>query len=182
MELIDALVKELGVNKQQAEGGTGAIFKLAQDQLAGGDFAKFTGAIPELGKLMKTAPEPETASGGGDLGDMLGKLAGGAGKPQSGGGGLLDALGGLAGGSGKSGAGGGGGLLDLAGKLASAAGGDSQLGQLGKLAQLAGVFEKLGLDPEMVMKFLPIILAFVQKKGGNSLGDLLQGALGTTLK
>ena len=159
MELIDSLVKELGVNKQQAEGGTGAIFELEQQQLAGGDFAKFTSAIPELGKLMKTAPEAKI-----------------------GGGGLLDALGGLGGGSGKTAAGGGGGLLDLAGKLASTAGGDSQLGQLGKLAQLAGVFEKLGLDPEMVMKFLPIILAFVQKKGGNSLGDLLQGALGTALK
>ena len=159
MELIDSLVKELGVNQQQAEGGTGAIFKLAQQQLSGGDFAKFTGAIPELGKFMQTAPEAEDKGGGGLLG-ALGGLGDGGGKPAAGGGGLLD----------------------IAGKLASAAGGDSQLGQLGKLAQLAGVFEKLGIDPAMVMKFLPIILAFVQKKGGNSLGDLLQGALGTALK
>ena len=167
MELIDTLVKELGVNKQQAEGGTGAIFKLAQEQLTGGDFAKFTSAIPELGKLIKSAPESET---------------GGEEKSPSAGGGLLGVLGGLTGGGGKSGAGGGGGLLDLAGKLASAAGGDSPLGQLGKLAQLTGVFEKLGIDPQMVMKFLPIILAFVQKKGGNSLVDLLQTALGTSAK
>jgi len=67
-------------------------------------------------------------------------------------------------------------------KLASATGGDSQLGQLGKLAQLAGAFEKLGLDPGMVAKFVPVILAFIQKKGGTGLADLLQGALGTDAK
>jgi hypothetical protein len=90
----------------------------------------------------------------------------------------LDALGGLAGGSGKPSTGGGG-LMDMVGKLTSAEGGDSQLGQLGKLSELAGAFEKLGLDPGMVAKFLPIILSFVQKKGGSGLANLLQGALGT---
>ena len=55
-------------------------------------------------------------------------------------------------------------------------------GTIFKLAQLAGAFEKLGLDPAMVTKFLPIILSFVQKKGGSGLADLLQGALGTDTK
>jgi hypothetical protein len=162
MELVDSLVKDLGIDRQQAEGGAGAIFKLAQEQMGSGDFSKLTTAVPDIGKLVKSAPRAEgTAEGGG----------------------LLDALGGLVGGSGKTPAGGGGGgLMDMVGKLASAAGGDSQLGQLGKLAELAGAFEKLGLDPGMVAKFLPIILALVQKKGGTGLVDLLQGALGTDVK
>jgi hypothetical protein len=176
MELVDLLVKDLGVDKGQAEGGAGTIFKLAQEQLGSGDFSKLTTAIPEIGKLVKSVPQAEGKGGGGLL-DALGGL-GGSGDKSSQGGGLLDALGGLAGGSGKTSAGGGG-LMDMVGKLASAAGGDSQLGQLGKLAQLAGAFEKLGLDPGMVAKFLPIILSFVQKKGGSGLVDLLQGALGT---
>ena len=70
-----------------------------------------------------------------------------------------------------------GGLFDIAGQLASAVGGDSQLGQLGKLAGLAGAFDKLGLDADMISKFLPIILSFVQKKGGNEMLNILQGAL-----
>ena len=178
MELVDLLVKNLGVDKGQAEGGAGTIFKLAQEQLGGGDFSKLTTAIPEIGKLVKSVPREEGTGGGGLL-DALGGLSG-AGEKSSQGGGLLDALGGLAGGSEKASSGGG--LLDMVGKLASATGGDSQLGQLGKLAQLAGAFEKLGLDPGMVVKFLPVILAFVQKKGGAGLADLLQGALGMDAK
>ena len=158
MELVDLLVKNLGVDKGQAEGGAGTIFKLAQEQLGGGDFSKLTTAIPEIGKLVKSVPREEGTGGGG----------------------LLDALGGLSGAGEKSSQGGG--LLDMVGKLASATGGDSQLGQLGKLAQLAGAFEKLGLDPGMVAKFVPVILAFIQKKGGTGLADLLQGALGTDAK
>jgi len=157
MELVDLLVKNLGVDKGQAEGGAGTIFKLAQEQLGGGDFSKLTTAIPEIGKLVKSVPREEGTGGG-----------------------LLDALGGLSGAGEKSSQGGG--LLDMVGKLASATGGDSQLGQLGKLAQLAGAFEKLGLDPGMVAKFVPVILAFIQKKGGTGLADLLQGALGTDAK
>jgi len=41
---------------------------------------------------------------------------------------------------------------------------------------MPGAVEKLGLDPGMVAELLPIILAFVQKKGGTGLDDLLQGA------
>lgn len=142
MELVDLLVKNLGVEKGQAEGGAGSIFNIVKQQLGSGDFAKLTTAIPEIATLAKAAPAPEKAGGGGGLLGMVGSLA----------------------------------------SLASAVGGNSQLGQLGKLAQLAGVFEKLGLDPEMISKFLPIILAFVQKKGGAGLGELLSGALETKPK
>ena len=73
--------------------------------------------------------------------------------------------------------GGGGGLFDMVGKLATSLGGGSELGEL---ASLAGGFEKLGLKPEMISKFLPIILAFIEKKGGGNAVDLIKSVLGGT--
>jgi hypothetical protein len=58
------------------------------------------------------------------------------------------------------------------------------LGSLGKLvgggaglAGLAGGFSKLGLDAGMIGKFLPIILSFVQSKGGDQVKAILQKVL-----
>lgn len=69
----------------------------------------------------------------------------------------------------------GGGLGSALGGLAQAVGGGA--GQLGGLASLAGGFSKLGLDAGMVGKFLPVILSFVQSKGGDQVKNLLAGAL-----
>jgi hypothetical protein len=74
---------------------------------------------------------------------------------------------------------GGGGLLGMVGKLAGSLGGGSELGQL---ASLAGGFEKLGIKPEMIAQFLPIIVSFVEKKGGSTVADLLKGAIGGASK
>jgi hypothetical protein len=68
-----------------------------------------------------------------------------------------------------------GGLAGVIGGLTSKLGGGA--GKLGGLASLAGVFEDLGLDAGMVGKFIPIILSFVQSKGGDSVKNLLEGAL-----
>ena len=84
MELVDLLVKDLGVDRQQAEGGAGTIFKLAQEQLGSGDFSKLTTAMPEIAKLVKSAPQEEGTGGGGLL-DALGGLAGSGGKSSQGG-------------------------------------------------------------------------------------------------
>jgi hypothetical protein len=137
MELVDLLVKGLGVNEEQAAGGAGSVFSMVKDQLGGGDFSKLATAIPEIGSLINSAPK----SGGG-----------------------------------------GGGFMGMVGSLASVAGGDSALGKLGQMAQLAGLFEKLGLNADMVSKFLPIILSFVQQKGGSGLMEMVQGALGKASK
>ncbi len=75
----------------------------------------------------------------------------------------------------KQGDAGSGGVLGMVGKLAGTFGGGSELGQL---ASLAGGFEKLGLKPEMISKFLPLIMAFVEKKGGSGAADLIKNALG----
>ena len=44
-ELIQQLVSQLGVQPDQAQGGAGLLFKLAQDRL-GGDFGTLSAALP----------------------------------------------------------------------------------------------------------------------------------------
>ena len=64
-------------------------------------------------------------------------------------------------------------------------GGGSALGSLGSalsgesggLTSVAGAFGSLGLSPDMVSKFIPVIMQFVQSKGGTSVASLLMGAL-----
>ncbi len=68
-----------------------------------------------------------------------------------------------------------GGAAGMLGGLAAKLGG----GSLGGLVELAAGAAKLGLDKDTIMKFVPIVLAFVQSKGGDSLKALLQQALGS---
>jgi Protein of unknown function VcgC/VcgE (DUF2780) len=46
------------------------------------------------------------------------------------------------------------------------------------LASTTQSFQKLGLSPEMVGKFVPVLTQFVQSKGGAGVASLLSGALG----
>ena len=66
----------------------------------------------------------------------------------------------------------GGGALGGLGKMMSGLGGAA--GGLGSLASLAGGFSKLGLGKEMIGKFVPIILSFVQGKGGDAAKGVLE--------
>ena len=75
---------------------------------------------------------------------------------------------------------GGGGLMGMVGSLASSLGGGGS--ELGQLAGLVGGFEKLGLKPEMLAQFAPIVLNFVENKGGGEVADLLKGVLGDAQK
>ncbi len=68
-----------------------------------------------------------------------------------------------------------GGLGGALGGLASALGGEA--GKLGGLASLAGGFKSLDLDSGMIGKFVPIILSFVQSKGGDTVKSILQKVL-----
>jgi Protein of unknown function VcgC/VcgE (DUF2780) len=60
------------------------------------------------------------------------------------------------------------GLSGLAGSLP---------GQAGGLATVAGSFQKLGLSPGMIGKFVPVLTQFVQARGGTSTASLLGRAL-----
>ena len=61
-----------------------------------------------------------------------------------------------------------GGLSSLTGSLP---------GGMGSTASTAASFQKLGLSPDMVTKFVPVLTNFVQSKGGASVASLLSGAL-----
>jgi len=70
----------------------------------------------------------------------------------------------------------GGGLGGMLSGVVSSLGGGSKLGNL---ASLASGFSKLDLDAGMIGKFVPILLTFLQSKGGDGLsslvGKVLQG-------
>ena len=50
-------------------------------------------------------------------------------------------------------------------------------GSVGGLASAATAFQKLGLSPDMVGKFVPILTSFLHAKGGSGVAGLLSGAL-----
>jgi hypothetical protein len=76
MDLVELLTKNLGVTNQQAEGGAGAIFNAASENMSLEDFAKVTDAMPEVKSLMNAAPKVKTGSGSGGLSSMLTKAGG----------------------------------------------------------------------------------------------------------
>ncbi len=72
-----------------------------------------------------------------------------------------------------------GGLLGALGGLASAMGGDTA-DSVGDIMSLAGGFSKLGLDSGMIVKFIPLILSFVQSQGGDEVKNILEKVLSAT--
>ena len=66
-----------------------------------------------------------------------------------------------------------GGLGGLLGSAVSALGGT----ELGNLASLAGGLSKLDLDIGTIGKFIPILLAFLQSKGGDDLVGMVSRVL-----
>jgi len=63
----------------------------------------------------------------------------------------------------------------LAGKVSSLLGGSA--GSVKGMTALADSFSKLGLSPDMVNQFVPVILDFVQSEGGQQAMTLLKNAL-----
>jgi len=84
MDLITTLVDTLGITKDQAKGGSGALFQDAKDKLSTDDFQKVSDAVPDMDEYLAAAPAAETKSGlGGSLGSSLSSLGGGAAKAGS---------------------------------------------------------------------------------------------------
>jgi hypothetical protein len=69
-----------------------------------------------------------------------------------------------------------GGVAGTAGSALTQATGGAASGATG-LASVAGQFSKLGLQPEMAAKAVPILTSYVTKTGGADVGSLLAGAL-----
>lgn len=74
MELIEQLVSQLGVTNEQAEGGAGALMKMAQEKLGADDFSQVSNLIPGLEDLIGKAPTAEPA--GDDSGGLMGTIGG----------------------------------------------------------------------------------------------------------
>ena len=55
MELVEDLVKNLGVSEDADKGSDRLIIKLAQEKLPAGDFSKVSGAVPDVSDLIKAA-------------------------------------------------------------------------------------------------------------------------------
>lgn len=69
-----------------------------------------------------------------------------------------------------------GGLASALGGLAGAFGGDA--GKLGDLASLAGGFKALDLDSDLIGKFIPVVVSYIQENGD----DIVKGILERVLK
>lgn len=117
--LVDNLMSETGVNKEQAMGGAGALFEMAEGKMDAGDFKDVAGAVPDMQ-------------------------------------GYLDAVPSLGGGS---------------SMLSSAA------TSLTGMPKVQAQFDKLGISKDKVALFTPIIVSYVEKKGGKLLGGKLLSAL-----
>ena len=68
------------------------------------------------------------------------------------------------------------GLGSMLGGLGGMLGG--QAGNLGSLAALAGGFSKLDMDSDTIQKFVPVVLEYLKKEGGDDIGQLLSKIMG----
>lgn len=73
MDLIEELISKLGINADQARGGAGLLFKLAQEHL-GADFATISDLMPQVQEWIGQAPE--TGKLAGALGGIAGAFGG----------------------------------------------------------------------------------------------------------
>ncbi|MDJ0573185.1 MAG: DUF2780 domain-containing protein [Pleurocapsa sp. MO_192.B19] len=76
MELIQQLTQNLGVDDNQAKGGAGLIFKMAQEKLGDSEFTQLVSAVPAVSNLIGEAP---TVGGGlaGAIGGLTSAMGGG---------------------------------------------------------------------------------------------------------
>ncbi len=79
MELLPAITQNLGVTDQQASGGLGSLFQLAQKTLSEGDFTSLSDAVPNMQDLLGAAPEVSVDTASGDNG-LVGNLLNTAGQ------------------------------------------------------------------------------------------------------
>jgi len=62
-KLIGSLTDLLGVTREQATGGVGAIFKEAKNKMSSGDYSQLLSAIPGIDSLIQAAPQVSGLAG-----------------------------------------------------------------------------------------------------------------------
>ncbi len=85
--LASMLTNQLGINQQQAMGGAGSIFALAQQRMKPDDFMQLSSSVPDMDQYLSAVPQSPKSS------TLLGSAAGLMGGQNSG----LGNLAGLAG-------------------------------------------------------------------------------------
>ncbi|MCG7924315.1 MAG: DUF2780 domain-containing protein [Candidatus Thiodiazotropha taylori] len=71
--LLDALTGQLGVTSEQASGGAGSLFQMAQNNLSAEDFSQIASVVPGIDKMMSSAQSSSKESGAvGAVASMLG--------------------------------------------------------------------------------------------------------------
>ena len=188
--LTDLLIAQVGVTQPQADGGAGSIFKLARGQMTPENFQKLRSVVPGLdgylgaapaflpNKLPAVAAHPATgeraaltglATGGAATGALAGMTGGGAAK-----GAALAGMTGVAAGALGTKAGG----LPAAGATSALLAGTALGDKLQAVQALAPAFQQLGMNQDMVARFLPVVVDYVKSVGGKSSSKLLTHALG----
>ncbi|MDD1622902.1 MAG: DUF2780 domain-containing protein [Methylococcaceae bacterium] len=60
--LANILVDQFGINSQQAMGGAGSIFALAQQRMNPSDFMQLSGSVPGMNRYLSAVPRPASSS------------------------------------------------------------------------------------------------------------------------
>ena len=118
-DLIGMLTKEMGITKDQAEGGAGSLFNFGKESMTDTDFGSLTDIIPDMSGLLGAVPSLGGKS-------MLGK--------------------------------------------ATAA--------LTGMPAVTAAFEKLGLSQTHVALMTPLLVNYVEKKGGAALAKIFGKSIG----
>ncbi|ODB94251.1 hypothetical protein A3194_01805 [Candidatus Thiodiazotropha endoloripes] len=61
--MLDALTSQLGVTSEQASGGAGSLFQMAQNNLSTEDFSQIASVVPGIDKMMASAQSSSKESG-----------------------------------------------------------------------------------------------------------------------
>lgn len=115
-DLVKQIMEKADVTEEQAEGGAGALFGMAKEELSADDFGKISDVVPNMGGLLDAVP-----SVGNKQTSVLGKAAKG----------------------------------------------------LTGMPKVQAAFDKLGISQDKVALFTPVVVNYVEKKGGKVLGDML---------
>lgn len=119
-DLVKEIMKTADVSEDQAKGGTGALFGMAQENMTKEDFGKVSDVVPDMGGLLEAIPSTQSSET-----SMLGTVA----------------------------------------------------TQVTGMPKVVAAFDKLGISQDKVALFTPVLVNYVENKGGKALGGLLGKAL-----
>ncbi len=80
LALIGILTGQLGINQQQAMGGAGSIFQIAQQRMQPGDFSRLSAAVPGMDRYLAAAPQQALTNGSNNMWNGTGNMMGDVGS------------------------------------------------------------------------------------------------------